>query len=93
MFYEDRVTSFPDLARRLRVLDQDAGVRLVGGPGRGKVLAFVTRSGPKYTMMTYAMGKAGTPTKRLQTIELGGFDSLEVALRKFVKGGLRAWVY
>ena len=93
MFYEDRVASFSDLTRRLRVLDQDGGIRLIGGSGRGKFLAFVTRSGSKYTVMTYTMGRTGTPTKRLQTLELEGFDVMKRTLRTLIKGQLQAWVY
>ena len=93
MFYEDRVTSFPALARRLRALDQDAGARLVGRSGKRRVFVFVTRFGPKYTMMTYSMGRGGMPGKRLQTLELDGHEAVEEALKKVVKGRLRAWVY
>jgi len=93
LYYEDRVASFSELERRLRVLDQDAGVRLIGESGRGKVLAFVTRSGAKYTLMLYSLSRTGAPAKRLQALELDGFDGLEEELRKLVKGRLRAWVY
>jgi hypothetical protein len=93
MHFEDRVASFSELERRLRVLDQDAGVRLIGESGREEVLAFVTRSGLKYTLMLYSLSRTGAPGKRLQTLEFEGFDGLEKALRKLVKGRLRAWVY
>jgi hypothetical protein len=93
LYYEDKVTAFPDLARRLRTLDQDAGVRVIGGSGRQKILLFVTRFGPKYTMMTYTLGKEGTPGRRLQTIELGSSEDVEEEVRKRVKGRLQAWVY
>ena len=93
MFYEDNVSSFADLARRLRALDQDSGVRLIGGSGRRRFLVFVTRFGQNYTLMTYTMGKGGTPGKRLETLELDGLKGLESALRGLVKGPLRAWLY
>lgn len=93
MYYEDKVTSFPDLARRLRSLDQDAGVRVIGGSGKQKILLFVTRFGPKYTMMTYTLRRSGTPGRRLQSLELEGFEGVEEELRKLVKGQLKAWVY
>jgi len=93
LFYEEKVTSFPDLARRLRSLDQDAGVRVIGGAGKQKVLLFVTRFGPKYTMMKYALGRGGAPGRRLQTLELGNVEGVEGELRKMVKGRLQAWIY
>lgn len=94
MFYEQEVTSFADLMRRLRVLDQDSGVRLIGRSGRNKFLVFVTRFGRKYTVMTYNMKKeAGTPRRKLQTLEFDTVEGLEGALRKFVPGPVRAWVY
>jgi hypothetical protein len=93
MFYEDRVTSFADLMKRLRALDQDSGVRLIGGSGSKRFLVFVTRFGPKYTVMTYAMGRSGSPGKRLGTLNLDGLEDLEGAIRRLVKGPLRAWVY
>jgi hypothetical protein len=93
LFYEERVESFTDLGRKLRALDQDAGVRLIGGTGRRKILAFVTRFGPTYTMMAYSVVRGGTPGRRLQTVEFQNSRDLEMALRKFVKGRLQAWVY
>jgi hypothetical protein len=93
LFYEDRVASFADLAKRLRGLDQDSGVRLVGGSGSSRFLVFVTRFGPKYTVMTYTMGRNGTPGNRLETLDFEGLKDLEGALRALVKDPLRAWVY
>jgi hypothetical protein len=93
LFYEERVTSFPDLERKLRTLDQDAGVRLLGGTGRGRTLAFVTRFGPTYTMMTYSVVRGGLPGRRLQAVEFQDPADVERALRKLVKGKLHAWVY
>ena len=92
MFYEDEVTSFKELERRLGTLDQDAGVRIITGTGRKRFLLFVSRFGERFTMMAYTM-KKGVPGKRLQTLEFDGLASLEAALKKFVKGGLHAWVY
>jgi hypothetical protein len=93
LFYEEKVSSFPDLSRRLRSLDQDAGVRVIGWSGKERILLFVTRFGPKYTMMTYTWRRGGTPGRRLQTLELEGFEMVEEEVRKLVKGRLQAWVY
>ncbi len=93
MLYEDRVTSFPDLEKRLRSLDQDAGVRLIGWSGRKKFLVFVTRFGPRYTLMTYTMRKEGTPGRRLQVRELESLEGVQKALKKLAKSRMQAWVY
>jgi hypothetical protein len=93
MLYEDRVASLSDLGVKLRTLDQDAGLRLIGGAGKRKTLAFVTRFGPTYTMMTYSVISGGTPGKRLQTLESQDPAEVVEALSKLVKGRLRAWVY
>ncbi|MDE1852317.1 MAG: hypothetical protein KGI38_01085 [Thaumarchaeota archaeon] len=93
MFYEQELASFADLMKRLRVLDQDSGVRLVGGSARRSFLVFVTRFGPRYTVMTYTMNKVGIPGRKLESIEFGTLKGLEGTLRKFVPGRLRAWVY
>lgn len=93
MFYEREVASFAELMKRLRVLDQDSGVRLIGGSGRKRFLVFVTRFGQRYTMMTYSMKGGRTPGRKLQTVELDTLEGLEEALRKFVPRRVRAWVY
>ena len=92
MLYEERVASLADLKRRLRVLDQDAGVRLVVGTGKKRSFMFVTRFGPKYTALTYSMLKSGAPGKKLQSAEFADFHGLEKYLGK-PSGPLRAWVY
>ena len=68
-------------------------MRLIGETGRRKTLAFVTRFGQTYTMMTYTMLGGGTPGRKLQTLEFQNPEDVERALRKLVKGRLRAWVY
>lgn len=94
MFYEQPLTSFRDLARRLRSLDQDAGIRVVGRSGGKRVLVFVTRFGLKYTMMTYSVASGtGAPGRRLDTSEFDSPERVGAALRKLVPGRLQAWVY
>lgn len=94
MFYEREVTSFSELVENLRVLDQDAGVRLLGRSGRKPFLVFVTRFGKRYTMMTYAMRRrSGSPGKRLEASEFGSVGELEEALKNLVHGPIKAWVY
>ena len=93
MPYEEEVGSFAALMRRLRVLDQDSGVRLVGGVGRQRFIVFVTRFGPKFTIMKYAMKKGGrTPGKRLLAVE-AEVGMLERILKELAPGRVRAWIY
>ena len=94
MLYEQALKSFPELVSRLRSLDQDAGVRLVGRSGGREVLVFVTRFGSKYTMMTYSTKPGeGTPARRLGTREFDSPEGVGGALRKLVPGRVRAWLY
>ncbi|MDG6938202.1 MAG: hypothetical protein JRN13_07235 [Nitrososphaerota archaeon] len=93
MLYEDTIASFPALVKRLGVLDQDSGVRLIGESGGKKIYAFVTRFGPKYTLMTYTLGKGGAPGRRIQTLEFEGLREIEETLKMLAKGRLRAWIY
>lgn len=94
MLYEQRLSSFPELARRLRTLDQDAGIRAMGRSGGKKVIVFVTRFGQKYTMMTYGTRSGRiTPGRRLNAIEFDSPEEVGTALQKFVSGRLQAWLY
>ena len=93
MFYEDKVGSFSGLAKRLRSIDQDAGVRVLGRSGRRKVLVFVTRFESRYMVMTYAVKSGGAPGRRLQAVELDAEEKVIGALRKLTKGRLQAWIY
>lgn len=94
MLYERPLTSFSELARRLKSLDQDAGIRVVGSRGGRKVFVFVTRFGPKYTVMTYSVNTGtGGPGRRLNTSEFDSSEEAAAALRSLVPGSLHAWLY
>ena len=94
MFYEEEVTSFDGLAKAVRVLDQDSGIRLIGEKNGRKYLVFVTRFGHRYTMMTYALReKTGAPGRRLGVEEFDRIDAITRALRKAAPGRIRAYVY
>jgi hypothetical protein len=94
MFYEKEVSSLPGLRKALRVLDEDSGVRLIGELEGKQCMAFVTRFGSKYTMMTYSVkGTSESPGRRLRTSELGSADAAAEALRKLSPRRLRAYVY
>ena len=93
MPYEERVGSVSGLARRLRSLDQDAGIRILGRLGKRKVLVFVTRFESRYMVMTYSMKKGGGPGTRLRAVELDKPEEVIEALRKVAKGRLQARIY
>jgi len=94
LFYEKRITSFDDLVKAIRVLDEDSGVRLIGERNGKKCLVFVTRFGEGFTMMTYSVVKrTGAPGGRLGVVEFGGVDAVAAALRTAAPGRIRAYVY
>jgi len=94
LFYEKEVTSFDDLVKAVKVLDEDSGVRLIGESSGRKCLVFVTRFGERYTMMTYAVkGKTGAPGRRLGAVEFDDVNAVTDALRRVAPGRLRAYVY
>ena len=94
MFYEREVTSLDELAKVVRVLDEDSGIRLVGERNGRKCLVFVTRFGERYTMMMYAIvRKTGAPGRRLEVVEFDGVDAVARALRSAAPGRIRAYVY
>ena len=82
-----------ELSRKLRSLDQDAGIRLIGGRGTDRSMMFVTRFGTTYTVMTYGVVHGGLPGRRRQTLELSDPDEVERVLSGKVKGKLQAWIY
>ena len=94
LFFEKEVTSFADLVKAVRVLDQDSGIRLIGERNGRECLVFVTRFGESFTMMTYTMvSRTGAPGRRLGVLEFDGADAVAAALRRAAPGRIRAYVY
>ena len=94
MLYEKKVTSFDDLMKAVRALDEDSGVRLVGERQGRKCLVFLTRFGRRYTLMTYGVkAKTGTPGKRLEAVEVDGIEAVTEAIRRVAPRRIRAYVY
>jgi len=92
--FEREVSSFGDLMKEAAVLDEDSGIRLPGTRGGQKCLVFVTRFGPRYTLMVYSVKKGtGTPDKRLETAELDDPKALARALRTVAGRQVRAYIY
>ncbi len=81
------------LTKRLRSIDQDSGVRMLGWSGRRKVIVFVTRFETGYVVMVYATKSGGAPGTRLQVVELDEAEKVIGVLRKLTKGRLQAWIY
>ena len=88
------MTSFDELVKTIRVLDEDSGVRLIGERNGRDCLLFVTRFGERFTMMTYSMvKKTGAPGRRVGVAEFGGVDAVAAALRRVSPRRIRAYVY
>jgi len=80
--------------KEAQVLDEDSGIRLAGTLGGKRCLIFVTRFGPRYTVMAYSVKEGtGTPDRRLETVELDTIAALASALRRVVGPRVRAYVY
>jgi hypothetical protein len=94
LFYEKEVTTFDELVKAIKVLDEDAGIRLIGERNGRKCLVFVTRFGGSFTMMTYSVvRKTGAPGERLGVVEFDSVDAVAAALRTAAPGRIRAYVY
>ena len=95
MFYEKRVTSFRALMKEVRVMDSDAGIRLVGEYGGHACYCFVTRFGELFTAMIYTRpgGKKGAPGRMLASVELKSVEQLRKLLREISGSGVNAYVY
>jgi len=94
LFYEEEVTSFDDLLKAAKVLDEDSGIRLIGERNGRRCLVFVTRFGGRFTMMTYSMvRKTGAPGRRLDAVEFDDVDAFADALRRVAPSRIRAYVY
>jgi hypothetical protein len=92
--FERGVFSFNALMREARVLDEDSGIRIEGNLGGQRCLAFVTRFGRRYTIMTYTVEDGtGTPGRRLKTTEVETPAALSTELRKVVGARVRAYIY
>lgn len=95
MFYEKRVASFRSLMREARVMDSDAGIRVVGRYGKERCYCFVTRFGGRYTVMIYkrSAGAKVSPGRLITSKEVSRVADLSGLLRDITKGGMEAYVY
>ena len=95
MFFERRIGSLTAVAKEARTMDADAGIRIsVVYEGR-RCYAFLTRFGPRYTVMVYEKkaGRNGGLGKRLVSQELGRPEELVKFLRKVVPAKVEAFAY
>jgi hypothetical protein len=94
MLYEKVLTSFEELMKAARVLDEDSGIRLIGRSGGRRCLVFVTRYGSRFTMMTYTVKAGGrTPGRRISALEFDSAQALAEALSEVATSRIRAYVY
>lgn len=94
MFYERRMGSLAAVAREAESMDADAGIRVSGRYAGRRCYAFVSRFGPRYTVMLYERGGSGKELgKRLASEELESPEALKAFLRKIVSGKVEAFAY
>ena len=95
MFYERRIGSLAAVVKEAKTMDADAGIRL-SGKYQGRICyAFLSRFGPKYTVMVYERkpGREGGVGKRLASLELDSLEELKDFLRRIASGSVEAFAY
>ena len=95
LFYERRIGSLSAVMKEAETMDADAGIRVVGRFGGRRCYAFVSRFGPRYTVMVYERrsGRKDGLGKRLATEEVAGTDQLKGFLKGIVTGKVEAYAY
>lgn len=95
MFYEKSLTSFSALVREARIMDSDAGIRVVGRYGKERCYCFVTRFGETYTVMIHRRpaGRRGAPGRLIASMEMSRAADLLELLREITRGGVEAYAY
>jgi hypothetical protein len=94
LFYERRLRSLAAVVGEAETMDADAGIRMSGTYGGARCYAFVSRFGPRYTVMVYEKnGATGAVGKRLASEEHEGLEGLRAFLRKIVPSKLEAFAY
>jgi len=95
LLYEKAVRTPAGLARELRHLDPDAGIRLEGEYTRRPCFAFVTRFLGTYTLMICERkgGRTGKVGDRLLSKDFHSADELLEFLKDFSRKKLVAYLY
>ena len=95
MFYERRLRSLAAIVSEASSMDADAGIRVSGSYGGRKCYAFVTRFGPRYTLMIYERksGKLEGLGRNLASEDIEGLPGLRAWLKKVATGRFEAFAY
>ena len=95
MLYERRIGSLAGVVKEAETMDADAGIRMSGVYAGLRCYAFVSRFGPRYTVMVYEKksGHQGGLGKMLASQELDGPEALKTFLRNVVSGKVEAFAY
>jgi len=94
LLYERKLDSFRALIDEAKIMDADAGLRVLGSYDGRSAYIFVTRFGPTYTAMVFERlpGKR-TVGRKLAVMERLGAKDLESLLKKLVPGRVIAYSY
>jgi hypothetical protein len=95
LFYERRIGSLAAVVKEAETMDADAGIRMSGRYAGRRCYAFVSKFGPRYTVMVYAK-KGGSKDglgRMLASEELEGTEGLKAFLRKIVSRKVEAFAY
>ncbi|MDG6928449.1 MAG: hypothetical protein JRN39_00190 [Nitrososphaerota archaeon] len=96
MAYEEKISSFDNLANEIRILDADAGIRLDAAYSGSECFVFVTRSGGGYAVAVYTKAEeAGirVPGKRLLFRHFADQAPLLDFVRSVAKPPLNSYKY
>jgi hypothetical protein len=95
LLYERRIGSLAAVVKEAETMDADAGIRMSGLYAGRRCYAFVSRFGPRYTVMVYEKrgGRRDGLGKRLESQELDGPEALMAFLRKIISGKVEAFAY
>jgi len=95
MLYEKRVGSFTRLMKEIRILDSDAGIRMLGTYRGKKCLVFLSKSAGGFTAIVCAVSGTRNPLpgRRLLAVEFAHMSELAKFLRSVTTGHVQAFVY
>ena len=94
MFYERRIGSIGSILEEAKTMDADAGIRILGKYRGRSCYAFVTRFGPRYTMVVYErIGRRGRMGRRIAAEEAEGIEALRPLLKGVAGARVVAFAY
>jgi hypothetical protein len=95
LFYERRIGSLAAVVKEAETMDADAGIRMSGRFAGRRCYVFVSKMGPRYTVMVYERksGRRGGLGKRLASEEVESTERLRVFLRNIISRKVEAFVF